>query len=194
LELEKTVKFQFQSEISNPLKDWIDEYNDKCLSLNKGIILNKYDKSLNIILPSGNTITIVIEVLYDDDFYREVAVDPWLDPRSRDGRVFNRKKELKRPLFKKKKIIAWGYLKTNDGKGFNLILLEDDPGSQYGEWVTIVNTNNALSTVRRSPEPFPFDFDEIEKELQYIGSMHIYHSKDHKYELNDIIRFIEDYI
>lgn len=59
-----------------------------------------------------------------------------------------------------------------DGRGFNILLLENKD-ELYGEWFILENYNSGFSTKRR-PEPFAFELDELEEEIQYIDAIHIY--------------------
>lgn len=166
-----TINYQYANEIYNPIKDFIDEFNSRYTqgkikisslgSMDSDQIVTK------IHLLSGNVLTTSLNVLHDEDFMRDVPAE-FSFPGEK--RTFRR---LVRPVLNDKKVLAWGYLKDQNNKGFNILLVENPEDSTYGEWYILKNTNNAFSRTHRQ-EPFPFEFNELEKELPLIRSMHIY--------------------
>lgn len=71
--------------------------------------------------------------------------------------------------FDGKPIKAWGYAKAKSGRGFNLILVKTGPDDLYGQWQFIKVTHNPIARLRyRRPEPFPFEFDELPRQIQLI--------------------------
>lgn len=168
LEYVNTIHYQFETEIYEPIKEFIEEFNLKYTNGDK-IRLSSLDNrdsseiSTKIRLVSGNVLTIHLNALFDEDFNRDIKSQ------------FSDKtyKQIVRPLLRGNKVIAWGFLKNLDGMGFNLILTENKD-DLYGEWSILINNNNTLFGQRRI-EPFPFEFGEIEKEIQFVnGGTHIY--------------------
>lgn len=116
---------------------------------------------------SGKHLDIQMKCLVDEDFYRMVI----------NFSFDNKVRRLYRPTLRNKKVLAWGYLKDSEGGGFNILLVENE-GELYGEWYTLWNTNSGIFAHRqRQPEPFYFDFNEIEKELPLITATDIYNTE-----------------
>ena len=76
---------------------------------------------------------------------------------------------------------------------YNLILVEDDE-CMYGKWYQIKNRNHALSREPRLPEPFAFDFREIEDELGKMNAIHIYTSNIEPLNKEELLGNIESII
>ena len=75
----------------------------------------------------------------------------------------------------RKPIRAWGQVRAPSGRGFNLLLVADDGDDLYGRWMTLhVKHNIMCRQTDRRPEPFYFNIEELPKELQLIGAMHIF--------------------
>ena len=184
LEFKNIVRFQYHKDIIIPIKEFIEEINSK--SDGPKIICHFDEGSyLNTIEYSFNKIQINLIPIIEEDFYREVKVKDF-------DMVFTRR-ELKLPMIDKKRIIAWGYLKTNDGKGFNLILLHNSQ-SIYGDWLLLFNRHSAIAVQRDNrPEPFPFEMNEIEKEIKYLNAMHIYVTDKLTLDYNKIKEFLIEY-
>jgi len=170
LEYVNTIRYQYENDIYTPLRELVEEYNIRNTGESK-IQLTPLNNSSTITIEtsirfaSGKEVTIKLRYLFDEDFVREVI--PEFNP-FQETRV----KRIVRPELRKRKILAWGYLEDSQDLGFNILLLENTD-EIYGEWVILWNTNNGFSREAR-PEPFPFGFNEIEKEVQYIGATHIY--------------------
>ncbi len=106
--------------------------------------------------------------------------------------VFTRR-ELKLPMIDKKRIMVWGYLKANNCKGFNLILLHNSQ-SIYGDWLLLFNRHRVIAVQRDNrPEPFPFEMNEIEKEINYLNAMHIYVTDRITLDYDKIKEFLIEY-
>jgi hypothetical protein len=57
----------------------------------------------------------------------------------------------------------------------------------------LINRSSALVGEQRIA-PFPFGFDEIEKELQHVGVLHIYVSEARPLDNEFICEFISQYV
>ncbi len=91
-------------------------------------------------------------------------------------------------------IIAWGYLKTGSGRGFNLILVSGED-EIYGKWIKLEASHNPIGRRRDfRPEPFPFELKELPKEIIHIVSMNIYNTKISDLVPESFIPFIEELI
>lgn len=181
--LKKLVKYQLVKEIIEPIEIFINEINEKSdgilISIKEGnqalhyTITNNYSQILKIEL----------DVIIEENFWKEYE--------SSDFGMPIVKRELRVPKLNNRNIVSWGHVKANDRRGFNLVLLEN-PKDIYGEWYTSFNTNSALSRSERI-EPFAFDFDEIEREIQITG-MHIYVKSISPFSVDRIKEFIANYI
>ena len=96
-------------------------------------------------------------------------------------------------MYENRKIMAWGNSRGPDERGFNMILVEN-VGDSLGEWFILKNTNRVTVANPRLPEPFPFDFRELENEIQLIKSYHIYKTEVRPFKIDYLIELIEAYI
>lgn len=182
-----TIRFQYENDIYNPIREFVSEFNKKYTGAQIKITpfgrTGTKEFSTKINLVSGQTLSIHLKALFDDDFIRDVPI------QFEQGRTF---KKVVRPVLRgNKKILAWGFLKSSDGKGFNILLVENKE-DLYGEWVILVNTNSGLARQRRI-EPFPFEFNEIEKEIHHINSLHIYNTEVLPFNIEKFQEFIVMY-
>jgi hypothetical protein len=141
---------------------------------------------------SGKDIQIYIEGLYDYKFEYQVSSETLIDVPFPPKKILIREVE---PKLKDKKILAWGFIKTSEGMGFNIFLVEKaDKDDIYGEWLILENRNNAFSRKRRLPEPFPFEIQEFQKELPHIDAIYKYTSKIIEFNIKYIIDFFKEWI
>lgn len=182
-----TINYQYANDIYNPIKEFIDEFNARYTQGNIRISslgsMGSDQITTKIHLLSGNVLTISLNALFDEDFMREVPAE---FPFPGERRNYKR---LVRPVLNNKKVLAWGYLKEHNEKGFNILLVENPEDSTYGEWYILKNTNSGLGRTNR-PEPFPFEYDELEKELKSIMAMHIYNTKVDALKIETFKEFI----
>lgn len=165
-EMEELIVSQFENDFIGLLKGIENDINSQ----------NQTDK-INLTKTSGlkyhlnvfglNQFDIELKVLFDEDFIRKVP------SRWGDGRYYT---ELLRPQVEGKMVLAWGFIKDKNRKGCNIILLENKEDI-YGDWLLLFNTNSGFTNHERRAEPFPFEFHEIEEELNYIRAMHIYNTE-----------------
>jgi len=178
----KLVAYQYQKNIYEPLKKFIDEFNDKYEGRSISITQSTYGSTITLI--SGENITITVEPLIDENFYRERVVNGLVGPITI--------RELKRPVYDSRLIMAWGEVRTTNSRGFNLLLVKKDT-DVYGEWFVMLNTNNPIVAERRLPEPFPFRLNELEEELGYLNITHIYEMSVRNLDLKYFIELIEEF-
>jgi len=78
----------------------------------------------------------------------------------------------------RKRILAWGHARTDSGRGFSLLLVQQSSDDLYGQWRTLHVTHSPL-VVRQDPrpEPFPFEIDELPNELELLNAVHIYQTE-----------------
>ena len=185
---QRIIKYQFETEIINPLKIHLDNFNAQYTGP-RIVIKKEYDTDkdigYSIIVPSGSTIVIMLRILFDEDFMRTRIINDF-------GRRIERR-ELMRPLFLERRILAWGRALLDLGKGFNILLVECQ-GEIYGEFYILYNTNDPGTIRKRLPEPFPFEYEELEKEVALIGAGHIYVHKFDKMSINNFLGLLKEAI
>lgn len=183
----KLVKYQFKKDIYNPIQEFIDTFNKAYpqgeITITPEGRISRYESiEVKINLISKKVIDIKLKPILEKDFIRKVT-------RREFGEEYTRV-ELELPTCRGRKIKAWGGLYIEQ-KGFNIILLESND-ELYGEWLLLENTNSGFST-RRRPEPFAFEFNELEKEIQYIDVMHIYNTKVENFNIEKFMTYIHIY-
>ncbi|MCH7963100.1 MAG: serine/threonine protein kinase [Bacteroidetes bacterium] len=181
--LKKLVKYQLKNEIVEPIEIFINELKQKSDGITINIKEGGHDLHYIITNNYSQIIIIELDVIIEEKFWKEFEVSDF-------GRSFI-KRELRVPKLYNRNIVAWGHVKANDQRGFNLVLLEN-PNDIYGEWYTSFNTNSALVRSERI-EPFAFEFSEIEREIQITG-MHIYVKSISQLSVDRIKEFISNYI
>lgn len=183
------VQYQFENEMLNPLQKYIEDFNSRYPSGDIRLT-NHYRRGEKLIqsqirLVSGEAIQIELTVIIDEDFVRSTEYRNY-------GRPFI-KKEIKKPILNNRNVLAWGIVYAQDKRGFNIFLLEKE-GDLYGEWVIMENNVSVMANPsRRRPEPFGFEFSEIEEEIQYISTMHIYRSSISKLDIEKFFEFMLRY-
>lgn len=192
----KRVKYQIKKSIITPLEEKMKKFNK---SYHSGKIKfgekeihvpGKFVYTIKFV--SGKDIQIYIEGLYDYKFEYQVSSETLIDIPFPPKKILIREVE---PKLKDKKILAWGFIKTSKGMGFNIFLVEKaDKDDIYGEWLILENRNNAFSRKRRLPEPFPFEIQEFQKELPHINAIHKYTSKIIEFNIKYIIDFFKEWI
>lgn len=188
----KIVKYQLKNEILNPLKDFINMFNENYQGTSK-ISLNERKSYDNISfryvfhLCSGKEIELQLRVLLEEDFFKTERIETEI------GRILERE-VLNFPDYKNKRIMAWGYFTAESGEGFNLLLVEEKEGI-YGSWYIVKNKNSGFHNRRIEPEPFAFDFDELEREIIFIGTntIHIYDADIYSFDLSHFHDLIDRY-
>lgn len=183
----KLVKYQFTKDIYNPIQEFIDTFNKSypqgeiTITSEDRISVDEYiEMEINLI--SRKTICIKLKPILEKDFIRKVE-------RREFGEVYTIT-ELQLPEYLGRKIKAWGGLYIEQ-RGFNILLVQDGE-ELYGEWLILENTNSALVQSYR-PEPFAFDFNEIEKGVREINVMSRYNNKIEKFKIEKFITYISMY-
>jgi serine/threonine protein kinase len=188
----KRVKYQIIKSIINPLEKKMNEFNKR---YHNGRIkfgekeIHVPGKFVYLIkFVSEKDIQIYIEGLYDYKFEFQVSPEALIDvPFPTEENLIKRVV----PKLKGRKILAWGFLKTSEGKGFNIFLIEKE-NDIYGEWLILENRNNVSPGRERLPEPFPFEIQEFQKELPHIDAMHRYKSEITELNIKYIIDFFKE--
>jgi len=183
-DLEVMISYQFNNEIIEPIRAFLEEVNSKYAGTQNVITTPGHSMTANIRTSSHKQVTLEVRPIIKENFYRERVCDDY----GRQTRI----RELRLPMYRGQTLLAWGYLKADDERGFNLLLLEnkDNP---YGTWYLLINRSSALAREQRIA-PFLFDFDEIEKEIEHVDIMHIYESEGKVLDIQFIREFIAEYI
>lgn len=189
MDFENIVAYQFKNGIIQPFQEWADEFNAKSPTAQVHIGAPQSNSHsyicLNVTADIARRLQININItpLYN---YK------WRYERTQRDyhRVFNRVDEIE-PTLDGKKILAWGYVKDSNQRGFNLFLLEKK-GDIYGNWVMMFNGNSGFNRQPRTPEPFAFEIDEFQRELPLIRAVHIYNSEIETFEITRLITFIKE--
>lgn len=166
------IQCQVESDIRKPMVSWCENFNSQSEGVQFSISELQVDGdnlSLYILCDSIKKLFWVqLEVLHEDSRETRMNVP---DP-CREG---TKETVIRgRPSFSGCKIMAWGRVVNPLKQGFNVLLLED-PNSPYGSWVSLHNRNNPMTKGYERPrEPFAFEFHEIERELGFVKTMHVY--------------------
>lgn len=184
-EFKKLVMFQFKKDILEPLQDLIIEFNASYLG-NKKITI-QYDGKNKCVINLISDMLLILEFreLIDEDFYRTIDIDDY----GRRPQITR----LERPILDNRRILAWGLVYNQYGKGFNIVLVEKKDDI-YGEWLVLWNTNSGLNSKPRNQEPFAFNFSELEREIKLIRAMHIFNTKVEPLKINHFEKFIDESI
>ena len=175
------VKFQFESEIINPIKDYVEQYNLQSSTSDKANLIQKklYNSSkfeYEVRIPTITNITIKGKVILKNSFEKEVSDDFYFDFEEYSTRKVNYT-----PKIKSKDVMAFIEIENNQEYGFNLVLCASD--DLYGNWYIIHNKNNLshLDPSKIVKEPFAFAVDNLEGLLRCIECTSLYSSKLEEY-------------
>lgn len=182
------INFVF-SQYHNTITETISEFVDALNTQNpngKKVTVNELppsgystEFSTNIATASNGTIHIAGEILFKENFKRNVQT------LFGDIRTINYI-----PQCKGKDILLWCQIEDMSGYGFNLLLTKND-SSMYGDWYVLENKVSALSQERRN-SPFGFTLNELPKEINNIGVTHIYELNLYPYTKDKLLSFIAD--
>jgi len=114
------------------------------------------------------------------------------EEESEDYGILSRRRVTRIPHLRGRKVLAWGAIWGSDGRGLNILLLEE-AGALYGEWVMLLNKSGAFATVQTRPEPFAFAKSELEEEIPRVGSIHVFSSEVKPLDIGYLKEFIADY-
>jgi|ERR1051326_39956 serine/threonine protein kinase len=178
------VLYQFKQEIIRPLEELVEEINSKYSGPAIHITASAAGDTYIISSIHPKKVRIQIQPLDRDQFYREVNVF--------DYGPGGKRTSLQVPTYKGVEIVAWGSVEANDGRGFNLLLLESK-GQPYGDWHLLLGNNGVFGGSTR-PEPFPFESNEIERALARKGSIHEYAPVVRPFDRDFLTEFIAGYL
>lgn len=186
-EKKKIICYSILENIYIPIKDFVEAFNSSYAS--GEIWISDYEIALERINEiqmrtiSNKKMHIIINTIIDEDFKEEYK-DPFFEQYY---------KKSYRPRLNGKEILAWGAVYFEKQMSYNLILVKDEE-SMYGKWYQIKNRNHALSREPRLPEPFAFDFHEIENEIKLMNAVHIYTSSIEEFNKEELLGNIESII
>ncbi len=179
------INYQFNDEIINPLKDFIDDFNTHA---GEDILSSRVSSDgLSLFVSNSRTadVELMVKPILEQDFIRERVLDDYGSPI--------RVTRTETPEYKNRKVMAWGYVKGSDRRGFNILLVHNTD-EDYGTWFTLVNKNNIIVANPRLPEPFPFELKEFEGEIQLLNSTHLYTTQQSTLDIAFLKEFISNYI
>lgn len=185
----RLVYAQYEAIIYEPIRSFIEEFNQKYagdIRLRIEETKNDYvpEKfSLKLVMPESRWVCIDTEVILMRNHTREVQRDPFF---GNSGTV--RKNYI--PQCKGRNVQAWSHVRDQSGRGFNLLLLENQEGL-YGDWYILNNTNSGFN---RSPRiaPFGFTIKELPKEIMLITATHIYNSELIDFDETQFLNYFAD--
>ena len=179
--------FEFQQTFVPPLREFVDQFNrayaGKAATFSDHIAATSADVRIN--MPGGATISLQFQVILESAFMRHVETTDFF------GHSYTRL-ELQIPKVRERRVQGWGVLQASDGKGINVLLVER-PGEIYGEWMMLINTAGMFFGVARRPEPFAFQFGELEKAVAYIGVLGEYQVYAKPFDLEYVKEFVSNY-
>lgn len=178
----KIIKYQVKRDIYNPLNEFINDFNKSYpqgrIAISESSNIDKIDIIIRLI--SNKKIEIKLIPILESNFIRNVKYRDF-------GEVFSRT-ELVLPEYRNRKIKAWGGMYSDDGTGFNILLLENE-NDIYGEWKIVQNRNSGLVSSYRT-EPFAFELNELEKEVPLIHVMSRYNSNVEEFDIKKLFEYI----
>lgn len=179
---------QFLSEIVQPLKDFVDVFNEKSIDekmIYKKPSVHSNEMTFNIRLVSNENLEVGMRVLFDEDFMREVGASYYRDR----GYYSAPHKQVVRPNYAKREILAWGYIKVGS-KGYNILLLENKE-EVYGDFIFMINSESPLVQHRTHREaPIAFNYRELEENVPLIKALSRYQTNIMEYSDKTLTQFI----
>lgn len=95
--------------------------------------------------------------------------------------------------FRNEKVLAWGYFRNSNGRGFNVVLVRSEK-DLYGNWLCFHNRHSSLVPKQDSrPDLFPFaPFSEFKEEIRNVNVMHIYQTSVAPFSKDMLVSIFED--
>ncbi|MCH7330241.1 serine/threonine-protein kinase [Acinetobacter modestus] len=176
------LRFQFENEIISPISNLINEFN--AVSDNSSAMrINKTSSSGH---PSyqisfdEKSISIWFKYINASDSYKFYGNDRW----------GNQVLHHEQPRLNQNPVLAWGGFESTNGQGFNIVLVASSE-DEYGNWYILKNKMSGFSTRNdHRPNPFAFSHDELIKEINLVGAIHIYSTTVTELNINEILQFI----
>lgn len=185
LELRKIIRYQLENDIIVPIKKFIEEFNSK--SSSGSIRFNSDFFRGELSVPSGNYFHLEIEPVFKHDFIKKIHYE-----NQNSKRISRIDYDL--PKINNEIIVAWGLIRSNTSKGFNIILAKNDT-EVYGKWYLLLNTDSGLGgRLKKLPSPFAFDLKELKKEVSMIRVVDVINRKLIPFDIEYIKKFITEMI
>jgi len=172
-DFKQIVLYQFEETVVEPLSDFVERYRAlyqgvNSISLTKPFdnttIMNNNRVSFYIMTPYRTKISVELEIILKENHIRKNYYD----------RMFGTNKYIEEnyiPECEHRKILAWGYIRVDNWKGYNLLLLQKiDSDDFYGDWFILENHPSHLAPTDKSG-PFALNFNEIEQAIIDIHAM-----------------------
>lgn len=172
-EFKQIVKYQFDETIVEPLIDFVDKYQalyqgTNTISLSKtqdgNSMLSGSHISFYITTPYKTTISVAIEIILKENHTR----------RNYYNRIFGGNEYIEEnyiPECEHRKVLAWGYIRVDEWKGYNLLLLQKiDSNDFYGDWFILENHPSHIVPTDKIG-PFALDFNEIEQAMADLHAL-----------------------
>ncbi len=182
----KMTYAQYISEVLQPIRDFAERFNSQYARPN-AIKTEETAPSLysprfssKIHTPANNDVTITGEIIFEEQFTRKQISQ--FDYSQRIIHYI--------PQCRGKDVLLWCQVADTKSLGFNIVLLRNE-SSLYGDWFILENTSNGLGRIDR-PGPFGFSLTELPKEINYIGSLHIYNMELYPFTQEKLLRFITE--
>jgi eukaryotic-like serine/threonine-protein kinase len=181
----KLVLSQARNEIVTPIEGMISQFNQKYPGTKAQAIFEPRHQRFvfQIVFSAGVAVVIDFEPLHDENFVRDVPAG-W--NRLRPGR------EVLIPKFQHRRVQGWGKVGGNDGRGFNILLVEV-PGQLYGE-LFIIEKSGGISLVPGRPNTGPFETPELELELRHREISNDYSNGIRRFDPQLLLEFISNYV
>lgn len=182
---------QFENTVLAPIQEFADRFNaqypgDSRIRITYNPPSGTATRfNAKIITPIQHTISIFGEILFKENFTRDVPRD----------RVFYPGQTMKvnyLPQYENRDIILWCQVSDYAGLGFNILLVKN-ADDMYGEWVVLDNSDSGFSNKRRQ-SPFGFELSELPKEVYLIHCLHIYNIQPSPYSKEKMLDFISTHI
>jgi len=165
----RLIDSQFKQAILEPIKSFTEKLNSEYRG--EQIVFDAAFMRGNFTFPSGKRVEIAVEPTASEGISRIIKSPP---------------------VLRGQKILAWGSLLGSDGRGINLLLVEQ-PGAVYGDWMMLLNKSGFFANQRRRPEPFAFALDELANEIRNVGVLGAHSIETKLLDIAFLKQFIADY-
>lgn len=186
------VYSQFKNNVLSLIHEFASRFNEQYPG-GKYIIMSEHrPEGLNshfhteIRMPSNKAIEIRGEIIFAENFKKEVTVDSIYYSEAR------RKSVNYIPQCNKRDVLLWCQVEDSERIGFNLLLLKDNDDI-YGEWFILKNSTNALTTIERN-SPFGFKLSELPTEINHLHATHVYSMELSNFSQDELIGYIANHI
>ena len=182
------IKYQFEKDIVVPLKGLSSgikaRHGKDIIKVESSCTTDICSCSLR--LQDRRQFSINLDILHDDEYSTLVHTKDVL------GQVHSQT-VFQRPVIENKSIMAWGGVISPANNGFNILLLENE-GEDYGQFLFMAHTVSGLVQSRSRPEPIVLDTDELKEAVRHYNVTSRFQSRLVTFDIAKIINFIQDSI